>query len=162
MRAIFSILPLLFALCASAAPSITLEWGPSPDDCIFSNAPASPECVNNYRLYWGPGSGNYTGFRDLGSVTNTVFTNLVAAAHYFFVVTAMSASGAESDPSNEIDFVAPPAKPKPPTEFRITQSLQAAASPAGPWSAIGTNVVLRTATNETEFYRVVLAIEKER
>lgn len=96
LRTIAGLLLIAFALCASAAPSISLEWGPSPD-----------ADVNNYRLYWGPGSGNYNGFADLGNVTNTVFTQLVRGAHYFFVVTAMNAEGAESDPSNEIDCVVP-------------------------------------------------------
>jgi hypothetical protein len=150
MRALFSILPLLLALYAHAAPTVSLAWDPSPDADVV-----------NYRLYWGPSSGTYNGSADLGNVTNTVFTQLVPGGHYFFVVTAFNVAGAESDPSNELDYLVP-SKPRPPTEFRITQSLQAAATPLGPWSDIGTNVVLRTATNDSEFYRVVLAIEKER
>lgn len=79
-----------------AAPTVSLAWDPSPD-----------ADVTNYRLYWGPGSGNYNGSSDLGNVTNTVFTQLVSGGHYYFVVTALNAGGAESDPSNEIDFLVP-------------------------------------------------------
>lgn len=127
VEVVFALLFSVWLLCASAvaAPSLTLEWGPSPD-----------ADVNNYRLYWGPGSGNYNGFVDLGNVTNTVFTRLVPGGHYYFVVTAMNAEGAESDPSNEIDFLIPRVKPKPPVQFRITQVLKPTTPPAVPWSGL--------------------------
>ncbi|MEI8347802.1 MAG: fibronectin type III domain-containing protein [Pseudomonadota bacterium] len=77
-----------------AGPSITFTWDPSPDDSL-SPVPSQHKDVNNYRLYWGPGSGNYNGFQDLGHVTSTVFTQLVPGGHYYFVVTCMNAEGAE-------------------------------------------------------------------
>ena len=109
-----AVIPFLFALCASAAPSLSLWWGPSPD-----------ADVNNYRLHWGPGSGNYNGFADLGNVTNTVFTQLVPGARYFFVVTAMNAAGEESPPSNEIDFQIPGGKPGAPTTLHFPITIEA-------------------------------------
>lgn len=89
-------LGIFASLSALAAPTVSLAWDPSPD-----------ADVTNYRLYWGPGSGNYNGSSDLGNVTNTVFTQLVPGGHYYFVVTAFNAGGAESDPSNEIDYLVP-------------------------------------------------------
>ena len=125
MKRIFTILISLLAFCVMAGPSLSLEWGPSPDDCIFrisnTNLTAS-WCVNNYRLYISTnGSGAYHTFNDLGHVTNTVYTQLEAGKHYWFVVTAMNAEGAESDPSNEIDFLIPSPyiRPRPPSKSRF-------------------------------------------
>jgi len=140
IRHLSSIIYLLSVLTALAAPSITLEWGPSPD-----------ADVNNYRLYWGPGSGNYTNSHDLGNVTNTVFTNIIGGAHYYFVVTAMNVEGAESDPSNEVDFKIPVTPPK---QLRIVQTLQASGSPAGPWHEVATLNSLLDASTNSAFYRV--------
>jgi hypothetical protein len=78
------------------SPVVSLAWDPSPDADVV-----------NYRLYWGPSSGVYNGSSDLGNVTNTVFTQLFPGGHYFFVVTAFNDSGAESDPSNELDYLVP-------------------------------------------------------
>ena len=242
---------LLMGVSIFAAPTVSLAWDPSPDSD-----------VTNYRLYWGPGSGNYNGSSDLGNVTNTIFTQLVPGGHYWFVVTAINAGGAESDPSNEIDFLVPNtntspvisdianqnvvvgtaiaplvftvgdaetlsgnltlvanssnpmlipvtnivfssigtnrivtvvpvigqvgtstititvsdgqggttndsfivtviAIPNSPINFRIIQSLQTAETPTGPWNNIETNIVFRTSTNNAEFYRVMLLVERQ-
>lgn len=146
MKTILTILPLLLAaISAGAAPTVSLAWEPSPDADVVK-----------YRLYCGPSTGTYSFSRDLGNVTNTVFTNMVAGGHYWFVVTAINAGGAESDPSNEIDLAVPVS---PPRNLRITQSLQASASPAGPWREVGTLQSLLAAEDAAQFYRVKLAIE---
>jgi hypothetical protein len=108
---------LLLASCVWAGQAISLEWGPSPEDCdyIGSNTNISSSwCVSNYRLYISTnGSGNYHTFSDLGHVTNTVYTQLVPGGHYWVVVTAMTGNGAESDPSNELYFRVPGGRPRP-------------------------------------------------
>lgn len=142
---LFSLWLLAGALAASAAASISLAWDASPDSD-----------VNAYRLYWGPNTGQFTNHYSLGNVTNAVFTNLTAGAKYYFVVTALNVAGAESDPSNEINFQVPVTPPK---QLRVTQTLQAAASPAGPWREVATlQSLIDAPTNSAEFYRVQMAI----
>lgn len=150
---LFVILSFVISHSAFAAPSISFEWGASPDatNIILEWRP------NNYRLYWGPGSGNYTNFSDLGNVTNTVFTNLTVGTRQYFVVTARNVAGLESDPSNELNFLVPK-KPRPPVEFRIVQSLQSAATPLGPWREIGTLASLLPAETNAQFFRAVLSV----
>ena len=67
--------------------------------------------VTGYRLHYGAASGNYT---NSAVMTGTLATNtvrgLVSGVRYFFAVTAHTADGVQSDPSNEISFV-----PSPPT-----------------------------------------------
>jgi len=147
-RSISGLLALLglWVLSASvvpAAPIVSLAWDPSPDADVV-----------NYRLYWGPSNGVYTASRDLGNVTNTVFTSLVGGQHVFFVVTAFNAAGAESDPSNELDYRVPVT---PPRQLRIVQTLQTASSPAGPWTELGTLSSLVEARNGQQFFRVMMA-----
>jgi hypothetical protein len=141
---LFSIWLLLCTFIASAAPIVSLAWDPSPDADVV-----------NYRLYWGPSSGVYDGSRDLGNVTNTVHANIVAGGHYFFVVTAFNAAGAESDPSNELDYQVPVTPPK---KLRLVQTLQAAATPFGPWQEVGTLNSLIEQKPSSEFFRVVMEI----
>lgn len=145
MRTLIAILPFLFAFWTQGASPISLEWDPSPDADVV-----------NYRLYWGPVSATYTNHADVGNVTNTVFSQVAGGGHYYFVVTALNAGGAESDPSNEVDYQAPVTPPK---RLRITQSLQAAAAPVGPWREVGTLQSLMVEEADAQFYRVKLAIE---
>ena len=101
-------LVLLIVLGLQAGPIVSLAWDPSPD-----------ADVNKYRLYWGPSSGVYNGSKDLGNVTNTIFDQLQPATRYFFVVTAFNEAGAESDPSNELDYLTPGGKPRKPGPSRF-------------------------------------------
>lgn len=139
-------LALFLAWTAGAASQIALAWEPSPD-----------ADVNAYRLYWGGASCTWTNHHELGNVTNVVFTNLSAGGHYYFAVTALNTAGAESEPSNEVEY-AVPTKPRPPDELRITQTLQTAATPAGPWREIGTLASLVPAKTNGEFFRVMLSV----
>lgn len=132
------------ALAASAAASVSLAWDPSPDSDVV-----------DYVLYVGNAPGTYTNSTHLGNVTNAVYTMLKPGAQYFFVVTAVNAGGAESDPSNEIDWTVPVT---PPGRLRLTQTLQTASTPLGPWQEIGTLQSLVEAKTNSEFFRVVMEI----
>lgn len=129
----------LLCVSAQAAPSLLLEWGPSPDADVI-----------NYRLYWGPGSGNYNAFRDLGNITNTVFIDFSEGMHLWFVVTAMNAEGAESDPSNEIDFLFP-RQILPPGTLHFTITVQTSSNLVT-WADAGAAVM--ASTNPAAFYRL--------
>jgi hypothetical protein len=82
---------------AAAAGSVTLTWYPPTH-----NVDGTP--LNNlrgYRIYWGTTEGNYpnTVTIDNAGLASYVVEQL-APARWFFVVTAISAGGAESGFSN--------------------------------------------------------------
>lgn len=72
---------------------LTLAWNPSP----------SPEIVGCH-LYYGTASGQYTNTVVVGNVTNVTISGLSAGVTYYFAITAVDASGQESDFSNEISY----------------------------------------------------------
>lgn len=73
--------------------SLTLGWNPSP----------SPEIVGCH-LYYGTVSGEYTNTVVVGNVTTVTVLGLSSGVTYYFAITAMDASGQESDFSNEICY----------------------------------------------------------
>src|ERR1043166_8220182 len=92
---------LLLALAAEAASvpatrSVTLMWA--------SDARSE---LAGYNVYYGTQSGNYTRVMVAGADANVTITGLVPGATYYFVVTAQSPLGLESDPSNEIAYQVP-------------------------------------------------------
>ena len=65
--------------------------------------------VTGYRLHYGVASGNYTNSVAMtGNLTTNTVRGLVSGVRYFFAVTAHTAGGLQSDPSNEISFVPNP------------------------------------------------------
>lgn len=146
MKALFAWLALCLAWTAGAASQVSLAWEPSPDADVTA-----------YRLYWGGAAGTWTNHHALGNVTNAVFSDLTPGGRYYFVVTALNTAGLESDPSNEVSYSVP-TKPRPPGELQITQTLQTATSPAGPWREIGTLASLMPAETDSQFFRVVLSV----
>jgi hypothetical protein len=82
--------------------SVTLAWDPSPESDVAK-----------YVLYQGQASGQYTRQIDVTNRVNGVLlcTNKVDGLAYsttfYFVVTARSAAGLESPPSNEIAYTTP-------------------------------------------------------
>jgi hypothetical protein len=88
---------LLFMVLAMAShaqtASVTLAWDPSPDTNVAG-----------YNVYYGPSSGNYTNIVSPGNTTNVTVSGLMVGANYYFVATALSTDGLESDPSNEINY----------------------------------------------------------
>jgi Fibronectin type III domain len=84
----------MFRLSVSNAPtrSITLAWDAS--------VPATN--VAGYTIYYGVSPGSYTDQVEVGLTTTGVVSNLVAGTTYYFVVTAYSPAGLESDYSSEV------------------------------------------------------------
>jgi len=91
---------LTFVICwvseVQAAQSVALAWDPSPDPAIAG-----------YRLYSGNSSRIYTQQLEVGNMTTTLVSNLADGRTYFFAVTAYTADGDESIPSNEVSYAAP-------------------------------------------------------
>ncbi len=83
-----------FSASLPGSSSVTLAWDLSP----------SPE-VTGYRVYYGAASGNYSNSVVVGNVTTNTIRGLAGGVTFFFAVTAYSASGLESDLSNEVTFV---------------------------------------------------------
>jgi len=78
----------------------TLAWDPNSETDLAG-----------YRLYRGQSAGVYDQTVDVGNVTTFVDTGLQTEVTYYFVVTAYNTAGLESDPSNEVSFLAPNAPP---------------------------------------------------
>ena len=89
----------MFRLSASNAPpqAATLFWD-------FGVPSAG---VVGYAIYYGVSTGNYTNLISVGLGTNGVVSNLVAGATYYFATTAYTASGLESDFSEEAIWQCP-------------------------------------------------------
>jgi hypothetical protein len=77
--------------------TVTLAWGPS--------VPSTN--VAGYFIYYGVSTGSYTSQVDVGLGTNGVVSNLVAGTTYYVATTAYSASGLQSDFSNEVVWQSP-------------------------------------------------------
>lgn len=113
---------------------------------------ASPDAATNYAVYYGGASGIYTNVVNVGNVLTATITNLPNSQRVYFAVTAQNAFG-ESDFSNEINV---PIPPRPPGSLRwVTNSLQSATSPTGPWQTIATYATQVT-TNGNQFLRAHL------
>ncbi|MHB1309158.1 MAG: putative Ig domain-containing protein, partial [Limisphaerales bacterium] len=83
-------------LALRAAADVTLAWD--------ANTEAD---VVGYRLHFGTTSGSYTQQLDVGNATTGTVGGLDAGRIYFFAATAVNATGAESDFSNEIEYQVP-------------------------------------------------------
>jgi chitinase len=93
---------LLFALLLSLASfdetfagRLTLNWDASPDTSVAG-----------YKVYYGP-EGGAKQFVNVGNSTRALLTDLTDGAAYEFFVTAYSANGVESDPSNFVSYLVP-------------------------------------------------------
>ena len=107
---------------ALASESVELTWDPSPSGQIVA-----------YKVYVGRQSGDYQEVLTIADVSDALVSDLAAGETYYFAVAAVSASGDESELSNE-------------TRYQVTES----ASVASPTVAITTapgSTVLSTAPN---------------
>ncbi len=77
--------------------TITLGWDPSPD----AN-------VAGYRVHYGTQRGQYPNVIDVGNKTVLDILNLVDGTTYYFTITAYSAAGSESAPSDELTHTVNP------------------------------------------------------
>jgi hypothetical protein len=79
---------------------VTLTWA-----APATNADGTPLTdLAGYRVYFGPGSGNYIYKNDVGNVTICTIGGLTQGT-WCFAVTAYDTSGNESDYSNEVCVV---------------------------------------------------------
>lgn len=95
--------------------NLTLAWYPSP----------SPQVVS-CKLYHGTASGEYSEVVEVGNVTSVTVSNLLPGVTYYFAITAVDATGQESDFSNEASY----RQELPPTPTTAVQ-LQLARDPDG-------------------------------
>ena len=91
---------IVFSLIFASTPEVraaevTLAWDPNPEPS-----------VQGYRVYYGKASGFYTNVLDAGNRTDCVVPGLDAGTTYFFAATAYSATGDESNFSEEIVYAA--------------------------------------------------------
>ena len=76
---------------------VTLSW-----EAPTLNIDGSPLAdLGGYKIYYGPGSGNYTFTVDIGNSTSTVLSDLTSGT-WCFATTSYDASGNESTYSNEV------------------------------------------------------------
>lgn len=88
---------LFFSVFAvHAEKSVTLAWDPSPTPTVVG-----------YTVQYGTSSGQYSEFLLLGNETTAVVPDLLEGVTYYFVVTAHTDEGLESDPSNELAYTVP-------------------------------------------------------
>lgn len=88
---------LLGAVSAcSGGQSATLAWDPNTDAGLAG-----------YKIYYGAQSQDYTNNISVGTNTTVVVSNLVEGVTYYFVATALSVTGLESLPSNEVSYDVP-------------------------------------------------------
>jgi len=81
---------------AQAEKSVTLAWDPSPTPAVVG-----------YTIQYGTNSGQYSEFLLLGNETTAIVPDLLERVTYYFVVTAHTEEGLESDPSNELEYTVP-------------------------------------------------------
>jgi hypothetical protein len=132
------------------ACSVALAWDPDSGDNIAG-----------YNLYYGPGSLTYTNMVQVGDVTQATVTNLCPGATYYFAITSVDASGAESDYSAELIYTVPRALAT--LQLRVTPTGQAildatglagqsydilAAPSLGSWTNLGTLTLGADGTSE--------------
>ena len=67
--------------------------------------------LDNFNIYQGTSSGNYTTVIDVGTQTSYSVSNLIAGTTYYFSVTAKSTDGSESAYSAELKVDVPDAPP---------------------------------------------------
>jgi hypothetical protein len=78
---------------ADASSSLSLAWDRS-----------SSTDVVGYRVYFGPASRQYTNSTYVGNVTSSLVSGLAGGAPYYFAMTAIDATGLESDYSTEFTY----------------------------------------------------------
>ena len=96
----------IFVLMAACVVSAQLTPSNPPANVVLAwDASPSGE-VTGYRVYWGAASRCYTNVLATTNLIATV-TNLQRGVTYYFAVTAFTATGLESEFSNEVSYTAP-------------------------------------------------------
>lgn len=95
-------LPLVFSLLgtfnthATTAAPVRLSWDASADSSVAG-----------YVVYYGEMNTGVTNRLDAGATQTACLKTLQAGVKYFFFVTAYKTGGAESDPSNTVQYTPP-------------------------------------------------------
>jgi hypothetical protein len=105
LKRVCSASALALALFATAfntarAGSVTLAWRPSPSYGVVA-----------YKIYYGTGSGSYQAALVVPNATIAQINGLVEGTTYYFVASAVTATGEESPGSNEAQFTVPANQP---------------------------------------------------
>ncbi len=80
----------------AAAAGVDLAWDASPDANVVG-----------YNLYYGTADGNWTNQLDVGNQTSATLAGCQPGVTYYFTVKAYNSSGVESQPSPELQYLAP-------------------------------------------------------
>jgi hypothetical protein len=96
LRWSIALLAMMALAEAHAEKSVTLAWDPSPTPTVVG-----------YTVQYGTNSGQYSEFLLLGIETTATVPELREGVTYYFVVTAHTEEGLESDPSNELVYTVP-------------------------------------------------------
>lgn len=92
-------------------PKVSLAWDKSTEIT-----------VNQYRVYYGVASRDYTNYVSVGNTNFCTISNLLRGVTYYFAATALNTDGLESDFSNEV-FYKVPTVPGAPT-IRLALSIE--------------------------------------
>ena len=93
---VFLILSLLIVTANVVSGTLTATWDANTENDLAG-----------YKVYYGPGSQNYTTVKDVGNQTVFVADNLPAGEEYFFAVSAYDRFGNESALSTEVSAIVP-------------------------------------------------------
>ena len=116
-------------------PSMTLAWDRSPDADVVG-----------YRIYLGSSSRRYTNSIYVGNVTSNSLSGLASGTSYYVAVTALDASGLESDYSTELIYTPVATATGPKVKVRVAGNRQAVLTVSGP---VGQAYELQATTNLT-------------
>ena len=101
------------------ARNLTLAWDPDPGDNIAG-----------YNVYYGLSSLTYANVIQVGDLTQVTVTNLCPGTTYYFAITSVDGSGAESGYSAELIYTLPLALAT--LQLRVTPTGQAILDATGP------------------------------
>jgi hypothetical protein len=110
---------MVLSHAAQTQHSVTLAWDPD-----------SGSTVAGYNVYYGSASRTYTNWVTVGNTPEGTVPGLNMGTTYYFTVTAVDASGLESDYSNEVAYTVPLASAK--LQLRLSPTRQAILDATGP------------------------------
>lgn len=94
--ALFWVFCSLATLSVAVSGTLTATWDANTESDLAG-----------YKVYYGPGTKNYTTIKDVGNQTVFVADNLPSGEEYFFAVSAYDRFGNESELSTEVSAVVP-------------------------------------------------------
>ena len=137
--------------------SQSLGWF-APTNYVNTSAPLFVTNIVNYRLYHGTNSGLFYEYVLLPGGTNTYYrwTGLRPGTSNYFVVSAINRDGTESDYSPVFILQTEPQIAAPQMIIPLTNTVQAANSPDGPWETLSTQVLWAVADQPNRNFRSVV------